>query len=232
MKVSRGRVTRIQRGPGLGFPGAIFKDLDLMSMDLWTIGDRVLHAERPEWGVGEIRSAKSTGHNGSASQMLTIRFDRAGIKTLASPPARFRRASDELVAALNAEAPEGEPGPGSAADPAEIDKRFITLPESATDPFKSRRARLESSFTLYRFSAHGASLLDWAAMQTGLKDPLSRFSRHDLERQHGRFMNVLDQHVKKLAFDVKKEDPAGYAAAIAAAPAEAKQALRRIDMPR
>jgi hypothetical protein len=203
-----------------------------MSSDLWTIGDRVLHAERPEWGVGEVRSAKAVGSNGEASQMLTIRFDRAGIKTLSTPPARFRRASDDVIAALNADAPEGEPGPGAPADPAELDKRFITLPDAAIDPFKPKKARLESSLTLFRFSAHGASLLDWAAMQTGLKDPLSRFSRHDLERQFGRFTTALEQHIKKLAVEVKREDPAGYAATMSAALPEAKQGLRRIDIPR
>jgi hypothetical protein len=66
-------------------------------------------------------------------------------------------------------------------------------------------------------------------MQSGLKDPLSRFSRHELEQFFERFKNTLDAHLRKLVFEMKKEDPSGLSEAVAAAAPHAKQALRRAD---
>ena len=62
------------------------------------------------------------------------------------------------------------------------DEVMARLPEAATDPFSGLEARLKATLGLYRFTDQGGSLLDWAAAQSGLKDPLSEFSRHDLER--------------------------------------------------
>jgi hypothetical protein len=124
---------------------------------------------------------------------------------------------------------------GSWLDQAEAgtaDERMTRLPEPATDPFRTKKARLEATLGLYRFAGVGASLVDWAAAQSGLKDPLSRFNRHQLEQFFDRFRNNLDGHLKRLTFELKREDPAGLAAAIAAAPPQARQALKRIDAAR
>ena len=79
------------------------------------------------------------------------------------------------------------------------------LPEAATDPFTSLEARLKATLTLYRFTDQGGSLLDWAAAQSALKDPLSEFSRHDLERLFQRFAFVRDEHLKKLVQEILRE---------------------------
>jgi hypothetical protein len=115
------------------------------------------------------------------------------------------------------------------AEAGSIDETMTRVPEIASDPFRTRKSRLESTLSLYRFSGTGASLLDWAAMQSGLKDPLARFNRHELERFFERFQNSLDAHLKRLVLELKKAEPQALAEVLAAAPAFAKQALRRAD---
>ena len=200
----------------------------------WKLGDRLMHAGRPEWGVGEVRSAEGTVQDGVKSQRLTIRFERAGVKTLASAYADLRPADEMPQVSTPTETADsnGDSGWLQQAEAGALDEIMIRVPEPATDPFRSRKARLEATLTLYRFSGGGSSLLDWAAMQSGLKDPLARFNRHELERFFERFKTALDAHLKRLVYELKKEDPAGLAAVVASATPDAKQALRRADASR
>jgi hypothetical protein len=84
---------------------------------------------------------------------------------------------------------------------------MASLPESATDPFSSLEARIRATMDLYRFGRTGASLIDWAAMQTGLKDPMSRFARPELEQFFERFAGARDQHLKGLLEDARRKQP-------------------------
>lgn len=190
----------------------------------WKLGDRVYHAQRPEWGAGEVRSADTVLESGKRCQRLTIRFERAGVKTLSTAFAELRPASEMPV--LDADAPPAilDNGLGAAVTA----EKMIALPEPAVDPFKSRRARLEYTLSLFRFTGGGASLVDWAAMQSGLSDPLSRFSRHELEQFFERFRQNLDAHARKLVGDLKREDPAAIGEVAQSAPAASQQALRRL----
>ncbi len=200
-----------------------------MQQHEWKLGDRVIHAGRPEWGAGEVRSAEAITQDGRRCQRVTIRFDRAGVKVLSTAFADLRAAT----AAASIPAPEeGGDAELPQADRTELARTLGELPEAATDPFRTRRARLETTLGLYRFSGTGSFLLDWAASQSGLKDPLSTFSRHELEQSFERFRINLDAHVRKLAYELKKEDPAGLASLAAAASPAAKQALKRADVGR
>ncbi|MCC6678871.1 MAG: DUF3553 domain-containing protein [Phycisphaerales bacterium] len=188
------------------------------------MGDHVRHAGRPEWGNGQITAAESVIQDGRACQRVTVRFDRVGLKTLSTAFADLRPA-ETLV---SSEAPTD---PLLADGPA-VQELLSRVPESATDPFSTPRKRLEATLNLYRFSDRGGSLLDWAAAQTGLKDPLARFSRHELEGLFQKFQFNLDAHLKKLVRDLKKADPATLTALAASASPAAKQALRRADAAR
>lgn len=196
----------------------------------WKLGDRVIHAGRPEWGIGEVRSAEATMQDGRKCQRLTVRFAREGVKTLSTAYAELRTGDDSMALREVAEA-ERRDGAGwlNAAEAENPVERMSTLPEVATDPFRTKRARLEATLGLFRFTGGGASLLDWAAMQSGLKDPLARFNRHELEQFFERFRNALDGHLRKLVFELKKEDPTGLAEMTASATPQAKAALRRAD---
>lgn len=189
-------------------------------------GDRVIHLERPEWGVGQVSSAVPDSHEGKTCQRITVRFERAGIKTLNTALAKLIPAED-APAILSESPPNGDPLMGGGAPSAR--EVMLRLPEAATDPFTTPRARLAATLKLYRYSDQGGSLIDWAAAQSGLKDPMTRFSRHELEDLFRRFMAVRDEHLKKVILEVKREDPAGLLAEAREAPRAAHAMLRRFD---
>lgn len=136
-------------------------------------------------------------------------------------------------------ASDGEGSPVTSA-PSDVSDVFGTksesigdvlsrLPDAATDPFRTLEARLKATLALYRFQPTGASLLDWAASQTGLADPLSRLNRHELEAQFQRFKVRLDAHLASLARDAGKADPGLLARLKADAPSPARSALDRLN---
>ena len=218
-------------------------------MKLWSIGDRVVHTGKPEWGAGEVKTATRTTQDGRPCQLLQIRFERAGLKTISTAFANLIPSDD--AAALSAEplvAPQtsgvgngngtshgqskedefaarlmGEPGS------ADIKLKMTRLPDAATDPFATTESRFKATLALYRFAPTGGSLLDWAAMQSGLSDPMSRFNRHELEKFFESFVIVRDGHLRKLASELRKADPASVGVLAKQAPPAAQQALRRFD---
>jgi hypothetical protein len=211
-----------------------------MSPRMWNYGDRVVHANKPEWGPGVVSGAQKIVHEGTPCQRLTVRFDRAGIKTLNTALANLIPADE--APSLPPEAADADPhadtsdggkagGAGwlgrlSAANPQDAMTR---LPEAATDPFAGMAARLKATLALYRYTDTGSGLVDWGAVQSGLKDPMTRFNRHELEQMFRRFSAARDEHLKRLVLEMKRRDPAGLAEAARGAPPGAQQALRRID---
>jgi len=213
-----------------------------MSTTQWSFGDRVVHAAKPEWGQGIITAAASSEHEGKPCQRVTVRFDRAGVKILSTAIAELRAAvttpSPESAVAVAA-APVSEDVPttseggwlGSVKPPSPTES-LLRLPPSTTDPFTTLTARLRATLALFRFSDSGAPLLDWAAAQTGMKDPLSVFSRHELEQAYRRFTFVRDEHLRKLMNDARRQDPSILPSVSRDAPASGQQAMRRIDASR
>ena len=194
-----------------------------MPPQAYAFGDRLTHAAKPEWGVGEVVAAQSVQQNGKACQRLQVRFERAGLKTLSTAVADLRPAG-VVVAESPVAAPAAEPV--DLSDPQEVMGR---IPEAARDPFSTPGKRLEASLDLYKYEPHGASLLDWAAMQSGLADPLERFNRHELEAFFERFRFNLDAHLAKVVREVRVQDPGGYKAMVAMAPADARHAVKRVN---
>lgn len=208
----------------------------------WSFGDKVVHLERPEWGTGVVTSVAGDSLDGKPCQRLTIRFERGGIKQLLSAIAHLVPAAD--APAIHPMASNGMGGVGTGDhehhdDPLKAavagpsaKEVMLRLPTPATDPFGTPRARLQATVNLYRFSEHGGSLLDWATMQSGLKDPMTRFNRHELEDLFRRWAMVRDEHFKKTIWEFKKNDPSLLADVMKTAPRSAQNAWRRVDGPR
>ena len=198
----------------------------MTSTRTFQFGDRVVHHARPEWGIGVVTNAQKILADGSAAQRLTVRFEREGMKTVSTAHADIRPAGEaEPVAAEAAQIPEWL----GRQDPIEIARRMGHLPEPARDPFATPAQRLKATLNLYRFSDQGSSLLDWAAMQTGLTDPLSRFSRHELEEYFRRFAHEREQHLRSLLSDLQKSDPAALARIAADATPDQRSVLQRLN---
>lgn len=196
------------------------------------------HTGCPEWGIGVVTAAQSLVQDGVRCQRLTVRFDKVGSKTISTAFANLAAATDTTRSPFQTDRPSPERAMPATDDllkfesKAATEETFLKIPEPANDPFVSLTKRATATLDLYRFSPQGASLLDWAMMQSGLRDPLSRYNRHELETLFNRFRQNLDTHARKTLKDLKKQDPAALAAVLAAARPEAKAALRRIDIDR
>ena len=193
-----------------------------MTLSQWSFGDRVIHQSRPEWGVGTVTKAMAVKQDGAACQNLTIRFERAGVKTISTAFARLRQATDHEDAL-------GEAENGSLAVRERPEEVFARLPEAARDPFSSLESRFKATLGLYRFAPEGGSLLDWASMQTGMQDPLSEYARPELEALFKRFAQARDEHLRSLAADLIKQTPVVVRSALDSASPQARAALRRLD---
>lgn len=199
-----------------------------MTATTWSLGDRLIHATKPEWGVGLVMGATAQTMDDQPGQRLVVRFEHGGVKTLTTAMADLRP-----VGSLGSTENGGGHGLGTPPlDPAELRERLIGLPSAATDPFRSLPARLKSTLGLYRHRASGAPLLEWASLQTGMADPLTVFSRHELEQLFSRFAVSLDAHARKLLREGLKREPQTVSQVIAEAPPEARAAVRRLDVTR
>ncbi|MGQ0627349.1 MAG: DUF3553 domain-containing protein [Phycisphaerales bacterium] len=193
----------------------------------WSFGDRLVHAGRPEWGSGVVTSVQKDSYEGRVCQKLVIRFDKVGIKTISTALADLRAESEMPLHTMPEAAFSDDPlmkplGPS----PKEL---MLKIPENATDPFTTPKARIEAMCALYRFSDQGGSLLEWAIMQSGLRDPMTRFNRHELEELFKRWVMLRDEQFKKMIFEFKRNDPALLAQIGRNAPRGAQQLLKRLD---
>ena len=216
-------------------------------MKVFSFGQRVVHTGKPEWGAGVISSATKTMQDGKPCQLLTIRFDRAGVKTISTafanliPAEEMSSLGEPALEAVSSGTPASQSSPMSSKEAdfaarlmgepgqGDIRQRMTKLPENASDPFSTPIDRLKATLSLYRFQPTGGSLLDWAAMQSGLTDPLSRFNRHELEKFFEGFVISRDQQLKKAVLEARKTDPAATDALVKQAPSNAQQAMRRLD---
>lgn len=199
-------------------------------------GDQVRHSARPEWGVGTVTAVENVDLKGETAQRLKIRFRNAGMKTLLTAQANLERVSSN--GAAHDLLDEGE----SLADLTQMEEsdwlsgiaeqkiveRMTSLPQPASDPFRSLRDRLAFTLDLFRFDESGKGLIEWAIVQTGLDDPLGRFNRQELEQLFDRWSSAREQHLKELLKEVKNDDPQLPRQLAAHAAPAAQQALRRL----
>jgi len=78
------------------------------------------------------------------------------------------------------------------------------LPEALTDVFSSDLQRLSATLDSYKSTTEPRPLIDWAVVQTGMNDPLTKYTRHDLEQAFARFARNRDQHLKELVRQLKR----------------------------
>lgn len=197
-----------------------------MADTTFSFGDRVLHNTKPEWGHGVVSAVQNIQEGGVPAIRLTIRFDRAGLKTITMPPAELRHAHDEPPPAADVATGGGWLG---ELEKGTVDEMMSRLPENTRDPFISAQARIENTLKLYRFGEQGSALLDWAAAQTGLKDPMTRFGRHELETLFKRYAVERDQHLKKLVIESRRTDAPMVERLLASGPSSARDALRKLN---
>jgi hypothetical protein len=79
------------------------------------------------------------------------------------------------------------------------------LPDALKDPFASPAQRLRATLETYKFSTEPRALLDWARVQTRLDDPLTKYTRQELEQAFPRFARDRDQHLRTMIKELKRK---------------------------
>ncbi len=179
-------------------------------------GDRVRHMRRPEWGIGSVVKSEEVSQNGEAAQRLSIRFPNAGLKTVSTAQAELELVTDK------ADSTGGSSDENSVADWHQLEdsknaewlapiarrkvgESMIAIAADVRDPFSSLRRRLSMTLDLYRFGRTGSTLVDWAVAQSGLDDPLSRFTRHELELMFDQWASAREELLNKLLGEARAE---------------------------
>ena len=211
-----------------------------MSDKSFSMGDRVRHAAKPEWGVGTVTKVEQLPTNGQASQRLSVRFPNGGTKTILTSHADLRRVNendfDPFADDANNVKVWGKVDEGdwlSSVAKRKVEEAMICLPPDVKDPFNSLSRRLNLMLALYRFDRSGRGLIDWSVAQSGLDDPLSRFTRQELEQKFDRWCHERDQHLAKLlqesrSASVGNNDQSVLQNALKDAPPSAVDAVRRL----
>ena len=204
-------------------------------MHKFEFGDRVRHARRPEWGIGSIVKAEETTVNGERAQRLSVRFPNAGLKTVSTAHADLQLVNDD-AAAGKAETDGHRLGGwdkmskgdwlGEVAQ-RKVAETMVALAPEVRDPFNSLQQRLESCLDLYRFDRSGRSLIDWAVAQSGLDDPLTRFTRHELELMFDQWVSGRDRQLQRLLEEARSEQ-AMVSELVASAPPPARESVRKL----
>ncbi len=212
-----------------------------MTAHAYSFGDRVRHVTRPEWGVGDVVRVERFTKDGEARVKLSIRFPSEGLKTLSVPPAPIEHCTNGAAEHHDAPAPRAS---GSDTDPqwdridqdgwlGEIAKKktaeaITEIPQEARDPFRTLEQRLRFTLGLYRFSKQDRSLVAWAVAQTGMDDPLTRYSRPELEQFFDRWSYERDVQLKRLLDEARHEQGMVRKCVADAAP-DAQRAVRRFN---
>lgn len=195
-------------------------------------GDVVVHPSRPEWGQGVVREALLTTHRGKPAQRLSIEFANKGrvvINTAVAPLAPKGRAKPMSQSTATTAAARGGWLASLEQSTNDNPHELWELPEAMTDPFATSTKRLEATLESFRFSTEARRLIDWAVAQTGLNDPMTKYTRQDLEQAFHRFARDRDQHLHGLVRQIKRSGNAHLieqAAARTAIP-EARTALEQ-----
>jgi len=203
-----------------------------MSTVPFTVGERVRHPQRPEWGLGNIQRIEMTTVGAKRDQRLWIRFDNAGLKTILASAAGLERTA--TIGGDGEHTLVGRELAGETGWLAEISKRkpedaMTSLSPQASDPFIPAAKRLEYVLGLYRFDTSGAKLIDWAVAQSGIGDPLTRFTRHELERFFSDWAIERDAQLGRILQDQElRSDPAIVRAVMQRAPQAAQAAAKRV----
>jgi hypothetical protein len=196
------------------------------------IGDQVVHAAKPEWGTGTVSSAAATSHEGQPCQRLSVRFSRAGLKTVMTGIAPIKPAGAVAEVLRPKDDGHHDPLPIASAGHKQLLAIMTGIPERARDPFASAAQRLKATLDLYRFGGSGGGLIDWAAAQSGLADPLSRFNRHELEEYYRMFEKNLHKHLSQVVRDANNVPPSELVQIAKSAPPAAQRALQKLHRPR
>jgi hypothetical protein len=199
---------------------------------MYTQGMQLRHRQRPEWGSGSVTRVETLTRGTSRDQRLWIRFANAGLKSLLASAADLEvvegtGAAEHTFAAREIASEGGWLGQIAKRRP---EQAMSELPPEATDPFLTPERRLKNLLSLFRYDG-GPKLIDWAVAQSGLDDPLSRFTRIELEAFYKLWSMERDLTLSRLVGEFRrKREPVDHL--LAEAPKSALALLQKFDRAR
>ncbi len=175
-------------------------------MTRFAFGDQVRHPRRPEWGTGRVTAVEAHRVNGRDAQRVSVRFSNEGLKTIVTATVQLELVTDEDSnantendqTAMNEIDNMANSGWLAGVAEQKISERMIELPSDVRDAFDRAEVRLARTIDLFRFDRSGRGLMSWAIAQSGLNDPLVRFSRQELEQFFDRWESARDEHLRAL----------------------------------
>ncbi|MCZ6836933.1 MAG: DUF3553 domain-containing protein [Planctomycetota bacterium] len=213
--------------------GAIDQEKSMSNLR-FEFGDAVRLPKRPEWGIGTVVKVQDVAVDGEMTQRVNARFPNGGLKTFNTAVAGLEIVRDNGKAPLDdAEESFADLHRMSQTDwlapiaKKKIDEAMLNIPLAARDVFRSLESRLSATIDLYRFDRSGRGLMDWAVAQSALEDPLSRFSRHELEQYFDRWATEREHHLRKLLKEAASS-PEMVRKHLDQAPAGVRQTMQRL----
>lgn len=180
------------------------------------VGDTVAHPKKPEWGSGVVKQAQPATHNGVQAQRLRVDFANKPNTTIntAIAPLVSGDAMDD-----NFNQPKGfgqdmsmstntnKAGAGwldQLEGKSGGQRELWDLPDACDDPFSSDEEQLDATLNTFKYSTDPGPLFQWAVVQTGLDDPLSKYTRVELEQAFPRYARDRDNRLFELVRQMKR----------------------------
>jgi len=180
------------------------------------VGDKVAHPKKPEWGTGVVMQAQPATLNGIQAQRLRVDFANkrnttinTAIAPLVSgeamnqsytPPKGFGQDMKMSTDASKLGAGWLDQLEGNNGGKGEL----WDLPDACNDAFASDEQQLDATLDTFKFSTDPGPLFQWAVVQTGMDDPLSKHTRVELEQAFPRFTRDRDNRLFELVRQMKR----------------------------
>lgn len=168
-------------------------------------GDVVVHPRRPEWGEGVVDQAARIVHQGKGGQRLVVKFSEQGRVTINTAVVPLISKETFLAMHSTTSSAPRQGWLGALEGKGGSTEELYALPDAMTDPFANLTRRLSATLDSYRYGSDARSLIEWASAQTGLGDPLSKYTRHELEQAFPRFTRDRDRHLNDLVRQIKMQ---------------------------
>eukprot|EP00752_Nemacystus_decipiens_P016707 g14945.t1 len=181
------------------------------------VGDKVAHPKKPEWGTGVVVDARPATHEGIEAQRLRIDFANKRNTTLNTAIAPL--VSGEQINNTYTPTPKGlgqdmsmstntsKPGAGwlDELEGKSGGKRELwDIPDACDDAFSSDEQQLDACLDTFKYSTDPGPLFQWAVVQTGLDDPLTKYTRVELEQAFPRYTRDRDNRLFELVRQMKR----------------------------
>lgn len=175
------------------------------------VGQRVQNAARPDWGVGTVTRVERKSTAGSGIFRVSVQFN-LGLKHVLVPPARLVVPQPE---------PTRQKGWLDSLGRNTLDDRLRRLPTETLEVLGTPAQKLAALAKLYRWSDEASAIAKWARAQTGVGDPLSAWTRDEIEVAFRDFANERDAALRAAAARIKlSEGPEALRRALDSLPEE------------